>query len=277
MTRTIRVDVAPYHVTLSPDGTRLAVSCRGGKVATISQPHAMSAGSAVRVDTTTDAALDGSIVIIDTAALRATQTITGVRQPGKACFTDASKTLIVPGTDDDMLWKVDLTQAEPRPVGLSVAPEADAGYGHIPTAATALADGRIAVTCGGANAIAIVDTQANKVTGYIPTGWYPIAVGVTEGNLVVANAKGIGGRVKRSNGAYNVHGTIGTLQVIPVSNLSGRDLDRNTRQVARNNRWEQGATARLSARDVAAVPIPERVGEPSVFEHVVYIIKENQT
>lgn len=277
VTRTIRVDVAPYHVTLSPDGTRLAVSCRGGKAATLSQPQAMSAGSAVRVDTTTDAALDGSIVIIDTAALRATQTITGIRQPGRACFTDASKTLIVPGTDDDMLWKVDLTQAEPRPVGLSVAPEADAGYGHIPTAATVLPDGRVAVTCGGANAIAIVDTQANKVTGYIPTGWYPIAVGVTEGNLVIANAKGIGGRVKRSNGAYNVHGTIGTLQVIPVSSLSARDLDRNTRQVARNNRWEQGATARLTARDVAAVPIPERVGEPSVFEHVVYIIKENQT
>ena len=59
--------------------------------------------------------------------------------------------------------------------------------------------------------------------------------------------------------------------------MSGRNLEQNTRQVARNNRWEQGATARLTARDVAPVPIPERVGEPSVFEHVVYIIKENQT
>ncbi len=275
--RTVRVDIAPYHVTLSPDGTRLAVSCRGGKAPTLTQPQAMSAGSAVRVDTTTDAALDGSIVVIDTAALRATQTITGVRQPGKACFTDTSKTLIVPGTDDDILWKVDLTKPDPRPVGLSVAPEADAGYGHIPTSATTLPDGRIAVACGGANAIAIVDTKANKVTGYIPTGWYPIALGTADGNLVIANAKGIGGRVKRSNGAYNVHGTIGTLQVVPATALSGSSLAQNTRQVAKNNRWEQGTIASLGARDVAPVPIPERVGEPSVFEHVIYIIKENQT
>ena len=26
-----------------------------------------------------------------------------------------------------------------------------------------------------------------------------------------------------------------------------------------------------------ARPVPERVGEPSVFKHVVYIIKENRT
>ena len=277
VTRTIRVDVAPYHVTLSPDGKRLAVSCRGGRGATLSQPNAMSAGTAVRIDTTTDAALDGSVVVIDTAALRATQTITGIRQPGKSCFMDDSRTLVVPGTDDDMLWKVDLTQAEPRPVGLSVAPVSDAGYGHIPTAVTALPNGTIAVACGGANAIAIVNTRENKVTGYIPTGWYPIAVGVADGKLIVANAKGIGGRVKRSNGAYNVHGTVGTLQIVGLDAVSGKALDGNTRQVAINNRWDLGAAAGLPARDVAPVPVPQRVGEPSVFEHVVYIIKENQT
>lgn len=277
VTRTIRVDVAPYHVALSADGKLLAVSCRGGRVATLTQPQAPSAGTAVRVDTTTDAALDGSVVMIDTSALRATQTITGIRQPGKACFTDAAKTLIVPGTDDDMIWKVDLTQADPRPIGMTVAPEADAGYGHIPTAVTELPDGRIAAACGGANAIAIIEPRSNRVTGYIPTGWYPIAIGISDGNLVIANAKGIGGRVKRSNGAFNVHGTIGTLQVVPLTALIGKTLDRNTRQVATNNRWNLGATSAMPPRDVAAVPVPERVGEPSVFEHVVYIIKENQT
>ncbi len=277
VTRTVRVDVAPYHVALSADGTRLAVSCRGGRVATLTQPHALSAGTAVRVDTTTDAALDGSVVIIDTAALRATQTITGIRQPGKACFTADGKTLLVPGTDDDMLWTLDLTKAEPQPVGMPIAPNADSDYGHIPTAVTLLSEDRIAVACGGANAIAIIETRLQKVTGYIPTGWYPIALATANGNLVVANAKGIGGRVKRSNGAYNVHGTIGTIQVVPLTALTGKNLDSNTRQVAANNRWNIGAASALPPRDVAAVPVPERVGEPSVFEHVVYIIKENQT
>jgi WD40 repeat protein len=277
VTRTVRVDVAPYHVALSADGKRLAVSCRGGRVATLTQPHAPSAGTAVRVDTTTDAALNGSVVVIDTAALRATQTITGIRQPGKACFTTDGKTLLVPGTDDDMLWTLDLTKAEPQPVGMPIAPNADSDYGHIPTAVTLLSEDRIAVACGGANAIAIIDTRLQKVTGYIPTGWYPIALATADGNLVVANAKGIGGRVKRSNGAYNVHGTIGTIQVVPLTALTGKSLDSNTRQVAANNRWNIGAASALPPRDVPAVPVPERVGEPSVFEHVVYIIKENQT
>ena len=29
--------------------------------------------------------------------------------------------------------------------------------------------------------------------------------------------------------------------------------------------------------DQPARPVPERIGEPSVFKHVVYIIKENRT
>ena len=34
----------------------------------------------------------------------------------------------------------------------------------------------------------------------------------------------------------------------------------------------------LLPRDgIAAKPVPERIGEPSVFKHVLYIIKENRT
>jgi hypothetical protein len=36
-------------------------------------------------------------------------------------------------------------------------------------------------------------------------------------------------------------------------------------------------TNRGPRRRVAPVPVPERIGEPSVFKHVVYIIKENKT
>ena len=30
-------------------------------------------------------------------------------------------------------------------------------------------------------------------------------------------------------------------------------------------------------KNIAPKPLPERIGEPSVFKHVVYIIKENKT
>ena len=36
-------------------------------------------------------------------------------------------------------------------------------------------------------------------------------------------------------------------------------------------------TQRLPRKGIAPRPVPERIGEPSVFKHVVYIIKENKT
>ena len=48
-----------------------------------------------------------------------------------------------------------------------------------------------------------------------------------------------------------------------------------TRQVALNNGW--GKNELPPRPDQKAAPIPERAGEPSLFKHVVFIIKENHT
>jgi hypothetical protein len=49
--------------------------------------------------------------------------------------------------------------------------------------------------------------------------------------------------------------------------------------VAENNRLrlEAASSAEPARRSVPPVPIPVRAGEPSLIEHVVYIIKENRT
>src|SRR6185312_13158552 len=55
-------------------------------------------------------------------------------------------------------------------------------------------------------------------------------------------------------------------------------LKRETREVFQNCRRAVLEAARRPARpNVAARPVPERAGEPSVFKHVIYIIKENRT
>ena len=69
-----------------------------------------------------------------------------------------------------------------------------------------------------------------------------------------------------------MHNSIGTVQF--VADSEWKDLRAQTRRVAENNRWGSEPQARANR---APVPVPERVGEPSVFKHVVYIIKENQT
>jgi hypothetical protein len=63
---------------------------------------------------------------------------------------------------------------------------------------------------------------------------------------------------------------------IPIP--SGRALKKSTALVVENGRIAQIKRAFLPAREgQAPAPVPERVGEPSVFKHVLYILKENKT
>ena len=51
-----------------------------------------------------------------------------------------------------------------------------------------------------------------------------------------------------------------------------------TRTVLANNRLTQASSALAPPRkDAAACPVPQRHGEPSLFKHVLYVIKENRT
>lgn len=270
--RTVLVDAAPYHLRLSPDGKILAVSCRGGRVATKGEASADSAGTAVRVDEKTDAAKSGSVALLDTTSLTVRKVEAG-RQPSGLTFTKDSKTLYVASSDDDTLQVLDVPNTKVTRAFV-LRPEQDPGFGQIPTAVALSADEKVAyVACGGANAIAHVELASGKILGYTPTGWYPIAllpIPGAGGNLVVVSSKGFGSRTPRTSPslAYGVHGTLGLVQ-FAAPTIADASV------VAQNNRW--GMAEKPARRGVAPVPVPERVGEPSVFKHVVYIIKENQT
>ncbi|WP_309707036.1 hypothetical protein, partial [Armatimonas sp.] len=266
---TVLVDTAPYHVHLSPDGKTLAVSCRGGRVAQKGEASAESAGTAIRIDTKTDAAKSGSVALLDTASLTVRKVEAG-RQPSGLAFTKDSKTLYVASSDDDTLQVLDVVNAKVTRAFI-LAPEQDPGFGQIPTAVALSTDEKIAyVACGGANAIVHVELARGKILGYTPTGWYPIALAPIGTSLAIASSKGYGSRTLREkpSPAYGVHGTMGLVQFTPPT-LADPQV------IARNNRW--GMAEKPARRGVQPVPIPERVGEPSVFKHVVYIIKENQT
>lgn len=51
-----------------------------------------------------------------------------------------------------------------------------------------------------------------------------------------------------------------------------------TEKVEKNNQlFRLALTEKLPRKNIDPVPVPLRIGEPSVFKHVVYIIKENRT
>ena len=59
---------------------------------------------------------------------------------------------------------------------------------------------------------------------------------------------------------------------------SRRELAAQTRRALANMRYPLLQRAALPPRPGQPPrPVPERVGEPSVFKHVIYIIKENRT
>lgn len=273
VTGSVQVGIAPYSVLLSRDGGTLFVANRGGRRAEKGAPNtAPSAGTPVRVNPVTDAAAEGSVSVVDTRSLQATELQVG-RQPAGMALSPDGRTLYAASSGDDTLSVIDLPERRVQ-LELSLRPKGDTGYGQIPTSLALAPDGEtLYAACGGGNAVAVVRLGSRpQVTGYLPAGWYPTAIGLAGEQLVVASAKGLGSRPERMDRRFGVHQSVGTVQF--VSAADRKELARHTRQVAQNNRWGEEPSARTGR---APVPVPERVGEPSVFKHVVYIIKENHT
>ncbi|MFN8620931.1 MAG: YncE family protein [Chloroflexota bacterium] len=163
----------------------------------------------------------------------------------------------------------------------------DDAPGAVPTNLALTPDGRqLWVTLGGLNAVAVIhlgDEPAEAtVTGLIPTGWFPTAIGFSEDGrwAYVANGKSptgpnpgfsySGGPPGAPSGLpsneYNPQLTHAGLQAYPVP--APADLDRLTAQVATNDRFGQ----QLSA-EAAATLARVRAG----VHHVIFVVKENRT
>ena len=123
-----------------------------------------------------------------------------------------------------------------------------------------------------------------RLLGLIPVGWFPggIAYDAHHGQIAVANLKHISPQkeaVPQNKGTgtgFNSKQFFGSLSLVPVT--SSAALQGMSQTVLTNLRYPLLELARLPARsDCSPVPVPERVGEPSVFQHVIYFIKENRT
>jgi DNA-binding beta-propeller fold protein YncE len=162
------------------------------------------------------------------------------------------------------------------------------GKGLNPNGLAMLPGGRLLVTLGGINALAIVEPSAgeNWVRGLIPTGWYPSAVATSVGGnriFVVnrksppgPNAQGCPPELAIYRGQANACGSAnqyiyqlqkaGLLQ-FPMPSDSA--LAATTMQAAENIGLP-GAKDRAAA-DARMAAIRQRI------KHVVFIIKENRT
>jgi YVTN family beta-propeller protein len=114
------------------------------------------------------------------------------------------------------------------------------------------------------------------VQGFIPTEAYPAGLVLTQNTLYVANLEGEGARATTKKNTFGIHQQEATISIIPLRD-NNTLKSYTTRVEAANLMFRTKLTNRLPRKDVAPKPVPERIGEPSVFKHVVYIIKENKT
>ncbi len=143
---------------------------------------------------------------------------------------------------------------------------------------------KLFVACSGINAVAVVDVKKLEVTGYIPTGWFPAKLKVSNDGkkLIVANAKGFG---SGPNGGYTFNpgpegsyiGSLmkGTVQVVDIP--TDKELKKYTEQVISNNfDFERASSSRYDYRKNNPVPLYPGEKE-SPIKHIVFISKENRT
>ncbi len=276
------VGVAPYDVVLA--GDKAYVSNWGGRLPdenSLTGPAGK--GTKVRVDPVRHIASEGSVSVIDLTSKTPNQEIiVGLHSSGLAVSPN-KRYVVVTNAGSDTLSVIDTRKdevvetlwAKPTPADL---------FGASPNALVFDPSGKtLYVANGTQNAIAVFHFEPgeSEFQGLIPVGWFPGAIAYDKKHrqLAVANIKGVGiteglseSRANESN-SRQYHGT---LSLVPVP--KNKELPGLTDQVLDNYRYPLLKEAARPARsNQPPRPVPQRVGEPSVFEHVVYIIKENRT
>jgi YVTN family beta-propeller protein len=284
--RTWDVGVAPFDVVLA--GHKVYVSNWGGRRPdTNSLTGPAGNGMRVRVDARSIAS-EGSVSVIGLNSelpIPNSELVTGLH----ACamvLSPNDRWLVVANAGSDTVNVIDARTDKIVETICARQNPADL-FGAQPNALAFDKSGKTLFVCNGTqNAVAVFRFKPgnSQLLGLISVGWFPgaMAYDVKRKEIYVANIKSLPAtaekaRSGRGNGVgFNTHQYSGSLSLVPVP--AKKELAAFTRTVLANLRYPLLAQAALPARpDQPARPVPERVGEPSVFRHVIYIIKENRT
>jgi YVTN family beta-propeller protein len=277
------VGVAPYDVVLA--GRKGYVSNWGGRrPGTNSVTGPAGQGTLVRVDPVRYIANEGSVSVIDLegGTPSKSEILTGLHASALAVSPNG-RWLVAANAGSDTLSVIDTRQDAVVETICARQNPADL-FGAQPDALAFDKSGRKLFVCNATqNAVAVMAFRPgeSKLVGLIPVGWFPAAIAhdSRRNSLYVANIKGFASTrslepAKRAGN--NTHQYRGSLSLLTVP--SSRELAAQTTLALANMRYpllrEAARPPRPSQRPR---PVPERAGEPSVFKHVIYIIKENRT
>ncbi len=240
----------------------------------------------VYVDPKTGATLQGTVSVIDLKTGNAEKEIEVGLHPNAIISSNDGKFIYISNGNSDYVSVIDAQKEEVfDSISVRLNGEENHYIGDSPNALAISEDGNtLYVSNGMDNAVAAINIgkipssdgrRGANIKGFIPTEAYPAGLALKGDSLFVANLEGEGARVEE-NDSYNAHHQQATISIINLPSQS--ELDGYTKRVIQSNLlFRTKITELLPRAGVAAQPVPERIGEPSVFKHVLYIIKENRT
>jgi DNA-binding beta-propeller fold protein YncE len=274
--------IAPFGAVIAADGRSAWVSNWGGRWPAdgdVTLPTGLAPGADRVVVDERGIASTGTVARIDLEAKKVTHTIDVGLHPTAMAWDQPRHRLFVANANSDSISLIDsnahrIGSTIPlEPFGLKLK-------GIAPTALAVAPDGTtLFVALGGLNAVAVVNVASRQIQGLIPTAWYPshLSLNGDGTKLAIATLLGVGSGWRDKPAERAVHSYRGAVNVVAIPDAP--QLDSYTTAVAENNRIATARQQLSTDRNVASapLPVPKRAGDPSLIEHVVYIIKENRT
>ena len=297
------VGLAPYGITYA--NGKLYVSNWSGSVPSASDRTAGIPWEKAKVDAFGTVA-SGSVSVLDPKTGETLREINvGLHPNDIIASPDHSFVYVANGNSDTVSVISTKTDTVVETISVRLNKNANPYFGDTPNGLALSPNGkRLYVANGMDNALAVVELgkkssiygkDANsRVLGYIPTGAYPGGLCIFNKTIYVANIEAIGARTtvrdreskafqtfhmkekRPTAGYFNTHRMLASISIIPVPD--SEQLKKYTAIVMHDNYQQRLALVSLLPRKgVKPVPVPKRIGEPSVFKHVIYIIKENRS
>ncbi|WPV01540.1 bifunctional YncE family protein/alkaline phosphatase family protein [Mucilaginibacter sp. cycad4] len=295
--------VAPYGLTIARDKIFLTNWAGPQAIDTLKRETAGVPYGKAYIDPKTGATVQGTVMVMDLAKGDEIKEITVGLHPNAIINSADEAFVYVANGNSDMVSVISTSSLQNvAAIDVKLNPGKKSYIGDTPNALAINADGTTLYVANGLdNAVAMVQlgsktslkgTGNNEVKGFIPTEAYPGGLAVDGNNLFVTNLEGEGSRIGtdeigKSNlkgdlpsgadgTAYNSHHSKATVSMIAIPDDAL--LKQYTQKVQNLNlSFRQEIAQLLPRKNIAPKPIPERIGEPSVFNHVLYIIKENRT
>ena len=284
--------IAPYGIALAKN--KLYVSNWAGRVPDEKDLNVAGVPWGIaRINTSQAATREGSVSVFNTESGELLKEIVVGLHPNKIIASPDENYIYLTNSNSDMVSVINTkSDLVTESISLHLQNSFNNLFGDIPNGLAVNSKGKILYVANGMdNALSVIKLGKNASTkgrseqstnlGFIPTAAFPSSVCLFDKKLYVTNLESYGPNVPFSfvpNHApvYNSHHAMASVSVISVPGKC--KLKKYTQTVIACNQLERLKTTKLPARaEVLPKPVPERIGEPSVFKHVLYIIKENRT